>query len=27
MREPGRFVGERMDENDKPVGNDYLLVL
>lgn len=26
-REPGRFIGERMDENDKPVGNDYMLVL
>jgi hypothetical protein len=26
-REYGRFVGDRIDENDKPVGEDYRLVL
>jgi len=26
-REPGRFVGERVDENENPVGQDYKLVL
>ena len=26
-REYGRFVGERIDENDKPVGQDYLGVI
>jgi hypothetical protein len=26
-REPGRFVGERLDEFDKFVGEDYKLVL
>jgi hypothetical protein len=26
-REYGRFVGDRIDENDKPVGEDYKLVL
>ena len=27
QREYGRFVGDRIDENNKPVGNDYRLVL
>jgi hypothetical protein len=27
MRIPGEFVGGRIDENDKPVGEDYKLVL
>jgi hypothetical protein len=26
-REYGRFVGDRIDENDKPVGQDYLAVI
>jgi hypothetical protein len=26
-REYGRFVGDRIDENNKPVGNDYLNIL
>ena len=26
-RESGRFVGERIDENDNPVGNDYKYVI
>ncbi len=26
-RDPGRFVGERMDEHDKPVGEDYKIFL
>ncbi len=26
-REYGRFVGDRIDENDKPVGEDYKYVL
>lgn len=26
-REYGRFIGERIDENDKPVGDDYKLIL
>jgi len=26
-REKGRFVGDRIDENDKPIGNDYLMIL
>ena len=26
-RERGRFVGDRIDENNKPVGNDYLYIL
>jgi hypothetical protein len=26
-RIPGEFIGGRIDENDKPVGNDYRLVL
>lgn len=25
-REKGRFVGDRIDENDKPIGNDYLMI-
>jgi len=27
LREYGRFVGDRIDENDKPVGNDYKLII
>ena len=27
QREYGRFIGDRIDENDKPVGNDYLDVI
>ena len=26
-REYGRFVGDRIDENNKPVGNDYKLII
>jgi hypothetical protein len=26
-REPGRFIGDRIDEFDRPVGNDYKLIL
>ena len=26
-RIPGEFIGGRIDENDKPVGNDYRLAL
>jgi hypothetical protein len=26
-REHGRFIGDRIDENDKPVGDDYIKVL
>ncbi len=26
-REYGRFIGDRIDEHDKPVGNDYKLVI
>jgi hypothetical protein len=26
QREYGRFVGDRIDENNKPVGNDYMML-
>jgi hypothetical protein len=26
-RESGRFIGDRIDENNKPVGTDYMNVL